>query len=98
MAKQWGLSFSAIQQAMSQKKEHSIGGERIWKKKEVCCQQKEKEEPARESKCLKKKSSTTQSKEVEPEQETTKEMGPEKEPPEVSLGEELHDVSWTKSK
>ena len=39
VAKKWGLSFSAIQWAMLQKKEHSGGGGKtIWKKKKVCCQ------------------------------------------------------------
>ena len=97
VVKKWGLSFSAIQWAMSWKKEHSVRGRQYGKRKKSAASE-EKEEPTWENKCLKKKNSATQSKEVEPEQETTQEMEPEKEPPEVSLGEELPDVPWTKSK
>ena len=32
-AKKWGLSFSSIQRAMSQKREHSIGGRQYAKRK-----------------------------------------------------------------
>ena len=33
VAKKWGLSFSAIQRAMSSKREHSVGGRQYAKKK-----------------------------------------------------------------
>ena len=56
----------------------------------------EKEEPTRKSKHLKEKSPTTQS--VKSEKMSTKEMEPGKELSEVSLGEDLPDVPWTKSK
>ena len=79
------------------KKEHSDRGRQYGNRKKSATSV-EKEEPARESKRLKKKNSTTQSKEVGSEQETTKGTESEKEPPEVSLGEELPDVPWTKSK
>ena len=35
VAKKWGLSFSAIQRAMSRKREHSIGGRQYAKKKKA---------------------------------------------------------------
>ena len=35
VAKKWGLSFSAIQRAMSRKREHSIGGRQCAKKKKA---------------------------------------------------------------
>ena len=97
VAKKWGLSFSAMQWAMLQKKEHSMGGRQYGKRKKSTASE-EKEEPTQKSKCLEKKSSTTMSKEVESEQESTMEAEPEKELMEVSLGEELPDIPWTKSK
>ena len=35
VAKKWGLSFSAIQRAMSRKREHSVGGRQYAKKKKA---------------------------------------------------------------
>ena len=35
VAKKWGLLFSAIQRAMSRKREHSIGGRQYAKKKKA---------------------------------------------------------------
>ena len=35
VAKKWGLSFSAVQRAMSHKKEHSVGGRQYAKRKRV---------------------------------------------------------------
>ena len=35
VAKKWGLSFSAVQYAMSHKKEHSVGGRQYTKRKRV---------------------------------------------------------------
>ena len=64
VAKKWGLSFSAIQQAMSQKKEHSVGG-RQYRKRKRSATSEEMEEPIRKSKCLKEKSPATQSVESE---------------------------------
>ena len=97
VAKQWGLSFSTIQQAMSWKKEHSVEGRQYGKRKKSATSE-EKEEPTRKSKHLKEKSPITQSKEVESEKESTKEMEPGKGLSEVNLGEDLPDIPWTKSK
>ena len=72
VAKKWGLSFSAIQRAMSRKREHSVGGRQYAKKKKV----KEKQgDPVKRSKQTEKKS-TTESAEatslppVEPDQDS----------------------------
>ena len=91
VTKKWGLSFSAIQWAMSWKKEHSVGGRQYGKRKKSATSE-EKEEPAQKSKCLKEKSPRTQSKEVESEKESTKEMEPKKELSEISSGEDLPDI------
>ena len=97
VAKKWGLSFSAIQQAMSQKKEHSVVGGQYGKRKRSVTS-KEKEEPARKSKHLKEKSPVTQSKEVKSEKDSTKEMEQGKGLSEVSSGDNLPGIPWTKSK
>ena len=90
VAKKRGLSFSAIQWAMSQKKEHSVG-ERQYRKRKRSATSEGKEASER-------KSPVTQSKEVKSEKESTREMEPGKGLFEVSLGEDLPDVPWTKSK
>ena len=78
------------------KKEHSIGARRGKRKKSATSE--EKEEPALKSKHLKEKSPATQSKEVESEKKSTKEMEPVKGLSEISSGEDLPNVPWTKSK
>ena len=57
VAKKWGLSFSAIQQAISWKKEHSVG-RRQYDKRKRSAKSEEEEKPAQKSKRLKGKSST----------------------------------------
>ena len=79
------------------KKEHSVGG-RQYNKRKRSAKSEEKEGPIQKSKHLKGKVSTTQPKETEPEKELNKEMEPEEVLSEISLGGDLPDVSWTKSK
>ena len=55
VAKKWGLSFSAIQRAMSRKQEHSVGGRQYAKRKKAAEKQ---EGPAKKSKRIKEKSTT----------------------------------------
>ena len=55
VAKKWGLSFSAIQRAMSRKREHSIGGRQFAKKKKAVEKQ---EDPIKRSKQTEKKGVT----------------------------------------
>ena len=61
VVKKWGLSFSVIQQAMSWKKEHSMGGgdgeDNMGQEKSLLPAKNKK--LTRESKCLKKKNSAT---------------------------------------
>ena len=47
MAKKWGLSFSAVQRAMSRKREYSVGGRQYAKRKKAAEKQ---EGPAKRSK------------------------------------------------
>ena len=55
VARKWGLSFSAVQRAMSCKREHSIGGRQYAKRKRMA----EKQEGAtKKSQCLKEKWTT----------------------------------------
>ena len=54
-AKKWGLSFSAIQRAMSRKQEHSIGGRQYAKKRKIIEKQ---GDPVKKSKWTGKKSAT----------------------------------------
>ena len=51
VARKWGLSFSAVQRAMSHKKEHSIGGRQYAKRKRMAEKQ---EGPTKKSQHLKK--------------------------------------------
>ena len=72
VAKKWGLSFSAIQRAMSRKREHSVGGRQYAKKKRVVEKQ---GGPVKRSKWTEKKSTTktaeaTSSPPVEPDQDS----------------------------
>ena len=55
VAKKWGLSFSAVQRAMSRKWEHSIGGRQYAKRKETAEKQ---EGPAKKSKQIEEKRTT----------------------------------------
>ena len=50
VAKKWGLSFSAVQRAMSRKQEHSVGGRQYAKRKKAAEKQ---EGPAKMSKWIK---------------------------------------------
>ena len=58
----------------------------------------EKEQPVQKSKQLKGKSTTTQPEESIPEKEPFKDMESEKGLSEISSGEDLPDVPWTKPK
>ena len=55
VAKKWGLSFSAVQRAMSRKQEHSIGGRQYIKRKKATEKQ---EGPAKQSKWTEEKCTT----------------------------------------
>ena len=84
VTKKWGLSFSAIQRAMSRKQEHSVGGRQYTKKKKVAEKQ---GDPVKRSKWTERKSvtetaETASSPPVEPEQDS-------------SDSTELPDVPWT---
>ena len=52
VAKKWGLSFSAVQRAISRKGEHSIGGRQYTKRKKAV---KKQEGPAKKSQQIKEK-------------------------------------------
>ena len=85
-AKKWGLSFSAIQRAMSRKQEHSVGRRQYTKKKEVVEKQ---GDPVKRSKRTEKKSMTesaeaTSSPPVEPNQDSSDSTG-------------LPDVPWART-
>ena len=55
VAKKWGLSFSAVQQAMSRKQEHSVSGRQYAKRKKAVEKQ---EGPAKKSKQIEEKRTT----------------------------------------
>ena len=55
VAQKWGLSFSAVQKAMSRKREHSVGGRQYAKRKKAAEKQ---EGPAKKSKRIEEKSTT----------------------------------------
>ena len=83
VAKKWGLSFSAIQRAMSRKREHSVGRRQYAKKKKV----KEKQRDSVKRSKMTGKKSTAKTPEarstspVEPNQDSSNSM-------------ELLDVPW----
>ena len=52
VAKKWGLSFSAVQHAMSRKREHSVGGRQYAKRKRAAEKQ---EGPAKKSQWIEEK-------------------------------------------
>ena len=86
VTKKWGLLFSAIQRAMSRKREHSVGGRQYAKKKKVVEKQ---EDPVKRSKRTEKKSTTESA-------ETT--SSPPVEPNQDSLDStELPDVPWVRT-
>ena len=55
VAKKWGLSFSAVQRAMSRKREHSVGGRQYTKRKRTVEKQ---EGPAKKSQRIEEKCTT----------------------------------------
>ena len=55
VAKKWGLSFSAVQQAMSRKREHSVSGRQHAKRKKAA---EKREGPAKKSKRIEEKCTT----------------------------------------
>ena len=83
VAKKWGLSFSAIQRAMSRKWEHSVDGRQYAKRKKAAEKQ---EGPAKKSKWVEEKCTT----------EPAEVRGPQPTEPsqDSSDGTELPDVPW----
>ena len=87
ITKKWGLSFCAVQRAMSWKKEDSMGGRQYAKQKRMA---EEQGEPAKKSQWLKKKEAaepakTKDTKQMEQSQGSTEES------------QELPNVPWTRS-
>ena len=83
VAKKWGLSFSAVQHAMSRKRKHSVGGRQYAKRKRAAEKQ---EGPAKKSQWIEEKHRTEPAKvrspqPIEPSQDS-------------SDGTELPDVQW----
>ena len=78
---------------MSRKKEHSKGGRQYTKRKKS---EDEKEEPVKK-RCLEEKGATASTKATEAKKEPAEETEPDRELTEISSGEELPDVLWTKS-
>ena len=86
VAKKWGLSFSAVQRAMSRKREHSVRGRQYAKRKKAAEKQ---EGPVKKSKQIKEKGMTKAAEDrgpqpVEPSQDSSDSM-------------ELPDVPWAHS-
>ena len=83
VAKKWGLSFSAVQRAMSRKREHSIRGRQYAKRKKAAEKQ---EGPVKKSKRIKEKSTTN----------PAEDKGPQPAEPsqDSSDSTELPDVPW----
>ena len=83
VAKKWGLSFSAVQQVMSRKREHSVSGRQYAKRKKAAEKQ---EGPAKKSKQTEEKCTT----------EPAEVRGPQPaEPSQDSLDStELPDIPW----
>ena len=79
---------------MSRKKEHSTGGRRYAKRKKSGDK---KEQPVQKSRRLKEKGATASTKATEAEKEPKEETEPDRELAEISSGDELPDVPWTKS-
>ena len=86
VAKKWGLSFSAIQRAMSRKQEHSIGGRQYAKKKKAIEKQ---GDPVKRSKRTEKKSTT--------ETPEARSMSPVEPNQDSSNSMELPDVPWART-
>ena len=87
-------SFSAVQRAMSQKKEHSIRGRQYTKWKRTT---EEQEEPAKKSRQLKKKGTARTAKTKKSKQEDAEKTEQGQGSSEESQGDESPDVPWTKA-
>ena len=83
VAKKWGLSFSAVQRAMSRKQEYSVGGRQYAKRKKAAEKQ---EDPAKKSKQIKEKSMTKPAEDRSPQ--------PAKPSQDSSDRKELPDIPW----
>ena len=94
ITKKWELSFSAIQRAMLQNKEHSVRGRQYAKWKRAT---EEQEEPTKKSQWPKKKGMAKTTKVKEDKQEAAKKVKPDQESTEESQGDKLPDVPWTKA-
>ena len=79
---------------MSRKKEHSKGGRQYAKRKKSGD---EKEEPVKKNRHLKEKGATTSTKATEAKKGPIEETELDRELTEISSGEELPDIPWTKS-
>ena len=86
VTKKWGLSFSAIQRAMSRKREHSVGRRQYTKKKKVIEKQ---GDSVKRSKQTGKKSTTEM-----PEARSTSPVEPNQD---SSNSTELPDVPWART-
>ena len=84
VARKWGLSFSAVQRAMSHKKEHSVGGRQYAKRKRMTEKQ---EGSTKKSQRLKEKQTTEPSRAESP--QLTEQSQ------DSSDSKELPDVPWT---
>ena len=86
VARKWGLSFSAVQRAMSHKKEHNIGGRQYAKRKRM---EEKQEGPTKKSQHLKEKWTT----------EPTRAESPQltEQSQDSSDSRELPDVPWTQT-
>ena len=86
VARKWGLSFSAVQHAMSCKKEHSVGGRQYAKRKRMAEKQ---EGPTKKSQHLKGKQTT------EPARAGSPQLTEQSQ--DSSDSSELPDVPWTQT-
>ena len=85
ITKKWGLSFSAVQHAMSCKKEHSMGGGQQYAKRKKMAEK--QEGPTKKSQCLKEKQTTEPARAKSPQ--------PTEQSQDSSDSRELPDVPWT---
>ena len=86
IARKWGLSFSAVQCAMSHKKEHSVGDRQYAKRKRMAEKQ---EGPTKKSQHLKEKQTTEPARAKNPQ--------PTEQSQDSSDSRELPDVPWTQT-
>ena len=84
VTRKWGLSFSAVQRAMSHKREHGVGGRQYAKRKRMAEKQ---EGPTKKSQCLKEKQTTEPARIKSPQ--------PTEQSQDSSDSWELPDVPWT---